>query len=235
MYCFGINLIFTSVIISEVMVHVESEETQDNLRESLATSQEEAGEIGFVPGALGEPRGVYSWCDNRCCEKSLRFRQIASLVTEEGGDARTINLCQRWYNEKLVQQGKQSLKSKDWREVVERQAHRGRLWKIFGSEQLLRGILEYFNLKRAWARKFLADAAQEKNKNTRSVATRESFQRSFGASQRSADTDCNAQAIGKALQRGMQERRGVLRGFRRLMTRSPEHCTGFFGGITRTS
>ena len=41
---------------------VESEETQDYVRESLAhveISQEEADEIGFVPSALSEPRGVY--------------------------------------------------------------------------------------------------------------------------------------------------------------------------------
>ena len=54
--------------------------------------------------------------------------QIASLVIEESGEARTNNLCQRCDNEKLVFQVKQSLKSKEWREVVERKAHRCRLW-----------------------------------------------------------------------------------------------------------
>ena len=111
--------------------------------------------------------------------------QIASLVVEEGGEARTINLCKRCYNEKLVQQGKQLLKLMEWRGVVEREAHRGRLWKIFGIEQFLRGMREYFILKRAGARKILADAAQEKTRrNTRSVATRILLQRSFGASQK---------------------------------------------------
>ena len=33
---------------------------------------------------------------------------------------------------------------------------------VFGSEQFLRGMWEFFTLKRAWARKILADAAQEK-------------------------------------------------------------------------
>ena len=87
--------------------------------------------------------------------------QIASMVIEEGGEARTINFCKRCYNEKLMKQGKQSLKSKEWREVVERKAHHGRLWKTFGSEQLLRGMWEYFILKRAWARKIVADVVQE--------------------------------------------------------------------------
>ena len=69
-----------------------------------------------------------------------RYMRIASMVIEEGGEARTINLCPVCCNEKLFQQGKQSLKSKEWREVVERKAHRGRLWKIFGSEQFLLGM-----------------------------------------------------------------------------------------------
>ena len=53
-------------------------------------------------------------------ENSLRGMQIAPMVTEQGGEARTVNLCKRCYTERLVQQGKQLLKSKEWRE---------RLWK----------------------------------------------------------------------------------------------------------
>ena len=64
----------------------------------------------------------------------------APMVTEEGGEAYTINLCKRCYNERLVQQGKQPLKSKERREVVERKAHRGRFGKIVGSEQFLSGM-----------------------------------------------------------------------------------------------
>ena len=112
-------------------------------------SQEEADEIGFVPSALSEPRGVYSWCDNRCSDEAPRYMQIASMAIVEGGEARTINTCQRCHSEKPVHQGKQPLKSKEWREVVERKAHRGRLWKIFGCEQFLRGMWEYCSLKRA--------------------------------------------------------------------------------------
>ena len=50
----------------------ETEETQDYVRESLAISQEEAEEMGFVPSAVGEPRGAIYWCDNRCSEKAIR-------------------------------------------------------------------------------------------------------------------------------------------------------------------
>ena len=46
--------------------------------------------------------------------------------------------------------------------MVEKKAHRGRLWKLFGSEQLLRRVWEYFTPKRAGVKKILADAAQEK-------------------------------------------------------------------------
>ena len=37
------------------VMRVESEETQDYVRETLAISQEEADEIGFVRSALSEP------------------------------------------------------------------------------------------------------------------------------------------------------------------------------------
>ena len=47
----------------------ESEETQDYVRETLASSQEEAEGMGFVPVALGGPLGTSYWCDNRCSEK----------------------------------------------------------------------------------------------------------------------------------------------------------------------
>ena len=120
------------------VIRVESEETQDSVRERIAheeNSQEEADVIGFVPSALREPRGVYCWRDNRCGDKALRYMQIASVVIEEGGEARTINLCQRCYNEKLVQQGKQSLKSKEWREIVERKAVSARNVGVFQSQK----------------------------------------------------------------------------------------------------
>ena len=66
--------------------------------------------MGFVPSALGEPRGPIDWCDNRCSEKATRYWQIASMVIEEGGEAHTINLSRQCYNEKLAQQGRQPLK-----------------------------------------------------------------------------------------------------------------------------
>ena len=39
------------------VIRVKSGETQDYARETLAMSQEEAEEVGFVPSPLSEPRG----------------------------------------------------------------------------------------------------------------------------------------------------------------------------------
>ena len=178
---------------------MKSEETQDYVRESLATSQEEADDIRFVPSALSEPRGAFYWCDNRCSDKTLRYMQTASMVIDGSVGVRTINLCQRCYNEKLVEQGKQSLKSKECREAVERKAHRGKLWKIFGSEQFLRGMWEYFTLKRTRARKTAADAAQEKREGMQGHWQQESFFKEvLEQVKRSADTDCNAKMLRRA-------------------------------------
>ena len=102
------------------MIRAESHETQEYVRERRICddlSQEEADEIGCVPSALSEPRGAIHWCDNRCSETSLRCTQIASMVTEEGGEARTTNSCRPRYNERLFQQGKQSLNVEECRET----------------------------------------------------------------------------------------------------------------------
>ena len=163
--------------------------------------------------ALSEPQGTTHWCDNRCTEKALRYMQIASMVTEEGGEARTINLCKQCYNERLVQQGKQPLNSKEWKEVLEKKAHPSRLWKVFGSEQFLCRMLEYFT-----PRKIPADAAQEK---TRRKANRCLLLRSFGASQKEVRIQIavTRQCAVRTAQRSRAIGNGPLRGFRRPMTR----------------
>ena len=148
-------------------------------------NQKEVEGIGFVPSALSEPRGAIHWCGNRCCEESFRFHQIAVMVTEEGGEAHTISLCKFCYNESAVRQGKQPLKLAEWKEIVERKAHRGRLWKIFGVEQFVRGMWEYFTFERAWAKKGIGGCRKrEARRNTRSAAARVLLQRSSGASRR---------------------------------------------------
>ena len=103
------------------------------------------------------------------------------MVIEEGGDGRTINLCKVCYNAKLVQQGKQTLKLCEWKEVVEKKAHRGRLWKLFGCEQFLRGMWEYFTLKKGRCKEDSSGRCSRKTRRrARSVATRVSLPRGFG-------------------------------------------------------
>ena len=67
------------------VVRVESEETKDyawEWRWYRDLSQEEGGDISFVPRAVGE-----HWCDNQCSENGFKFHQFAAMVTEDGGEA----------------------------------------------------------------------------------------------------------------------------------------------------
>ena len=57
------------------VIRVESEETQDSVRETLAISQKEADEMGFVSSILSEPRVAFYWYAYRCSEK---IRQICA-------------------------------------------------------------------------------------------------------------------------------------------------------------
>ena len=69
------------------VIRVESEETQDYVRESLNLSLDEAEEMSFVPSAISIPRGPLFWCDNRCSDKALRFWQFASVLVETGEES----------------------------------------------------------------------------------------------------------------------------------------------------
>ena len=60
-------------------IRVESEETQDNVRESLNLSRWEAEDISCAPSALSVPRGPMFGCDHRCSDKALRFAQGGSM------------------------------------------------------------------------------------------------------------------------------------------------------------
>ena len=51
------------------VIRVESEETQDYVKESLDLSREEAEETSFVPSAISVPPKPMFRCDNRCSEK----------------------------------------------------------------------------------------------------------------------------------------------------------------------
>ena len=103
--------------------------------ESLNLHREEALEMSFVPSAISIPRGFMSWCDNRCSDKALRFWKFASVVVDHVKESYTVNLCQQYDNERLTAQGLEPLKTWQWKAVVEKKAHRGRLWRMLGKDQ----------------------------------------------------------------------------------------------------
>ena len=85
------------------VIRVESEETQDCVREALNLSINEAEEISFVPSAISIPQKPMFLCDNQFSDKTLRFWQFASVVVEDGEEPYRANLCQQCYNESLTQ------------------------------------------------------------------------------------------------------------------------------------
>ena len=110
----------------------------------------EAEGISFVPSAMSIP-------------KALRFGQFASVVVDDGKEAYTVNLCQQCHNESLTVKGLALLKNWQWKAVVEKKAHRGRLWRTLGKDQSIQGMCEYFSLERVKAKKkFSKDAEKEK-------------------------------------------------------------------------
>ena len=126
------------------VVRVEFEETHDYVRESLNLSLEEAEEMSFVPSAISIPRVPMFWCHNRCSDKALRFWHFASVVVEDCEEVHTVNLCQQCYNESLTAKGLALLKNWQWKAVVEKKAHHGRLWRMLGEDQYTQGMWGIF-------------------------------------------------------------------------------------------
>ena len=58
------------------VIRVESEETQDYVREPKDLSQEEAEEISFVPSAISVPKKPLFHYGNRCSEKKTSISGI---------------------------------------------------------------------------------------------------------------------------------------------------------------
>ena len=88
---------------------------------------------------------------------------------------------------KLVQQVKQPLELWQWKEVLEKKAHRGRLWKVFGSEQFLLGMWSISPSKGQEQGKILADAAREKQEGKQGQWQQEP-----------RDADCGPQTMRRA-------------------------------------
>ena len=120
------------------VIRVESEETQDYMRESLNLSRDDADETSFVPSAISIPQKPMFWCDNRCSEKALSFWQFASVVVEEGEESYTANMCQLCYNKNLMAKGDAPLTKSQWYAVVEKKAYRGRLARMLVKDQFFK-------------------------------------------------------------------------------------------------
>ena len=70
------------------VIRVESEETQDYVRESLNLTRDEAEEINFVPCAISIPQKPMFWGDNRCGEgvlflERLKARKFTKVAEKE--------------------------------------------------------------------------------------------------------------------------------------------------------
>ena len=85
------------------------------------------------------------WCDNCCSDNALRFWQFASTVVDDVKESYAVNLCQQCYNESLTAKGLALLKNWQWKAVVEKKAHRGRLWRMLRKKQYIQGMCEYYS------------------------------------------------------------------------------------------
>ena len=126
---------------------------------------EEAEEISFVPSAISVPPKPMFRCDNRCSEKAISFWQFASVVIEEVRNP-TRPTCPSNATTKLCwQKGDAPLTKWQWYAVVEKKAHRGRLWRMLVKDQNIQGMWEYFSLERGCRKR-------EAGRDTRPKATR---------------------------------------------------------------
>ena len=109
------------------------------MREGKSTEYEEEEERTFVPSAISVPLKPLFRCDKQCSEKTLSCWQLASVVVNEGDEAYTTNLCQKCFNKHLQAGGEVLLTNVQWREVVEKKAYRGRMWKLMGENHICVG------------------------------------------------------------------------------------------------
>ena len=161
------------------VIRVESEETQDCVREEKRTEFEGEEERTFVPSAVSVPLKPLFRCDSQCSGKTLNYWQLASVVLDEGDEAYTTNLFQMCFNEHLQAKGEEPLSNVQWRQVVEKKAYLGRVWKMMGKEPYLRGMWEHFSCERSKAKKFRQLADEEKQAGVRGQWQQESPAREY--------------------------------------------------------
>ena len=140
------------------MIRVESEETQDYVREANDMDRQEGEETSFVPSATSVPQKPLSRRDNQRSENTLSFWQLVSVVIEEGEESCTTNFCQKCYNE---QKGDAPLTKWHWHEFVER---KGASWKALennGKRSMRSRNVEIFLVRKNKSKKRFREEAEE--------------------------------------------------------------------------
>ena len=108
------------------------------------------------------------------------------------------NLCQKCFNKHLQAKGEEPLTNVQWRQVVEKKAYRGRMWKMMEKEPHLRGMSEYFSCERLKAKKF-RQPADEKQSGIQGQWQLESPAREYWEQVKSCyDTYCNESMMKKS-------------------------------------
>ena len=114
---------------------MESEETQNYVREANDMDQEEGEETSFVPSAISVPEKPLSRRDNQRSENTLSFWQLASVVIKECEESYTTKSCKKCFRTIDKVAVVTSLRREE--------AHRGRLWKMIEKEQYVLEMWEY--------------------------------------------------------------------------------------------
>ena len=102
------------------------------------------------------------------------------------------NLCPKCFNKHLQAKGENPLTNVQWRQVVEKEAYRGRMWKVMEKEPYLRGMREHFLQERSRAKRFRELADEEEQAGIQGQWQQESPAREYLEQVKcSHDTDCS--------------------------------------------
>ena len=165
------------------IIGVESEETQDYVREANDMDQEEGEEISFETSAICVPQKPSFRGDNQCSEQTFSFWQLASVVIKEGDESYTTNSCQKSYHECLKAKGDEPLTKWQWHEFVEK---KGAPWKTLENvgKRTIRTRHVGISVPRTSKIKTVSRGGRRRkaSRKTGSVALGIASQRVFGAS-----------------------------------------------------
>ena len=118
-----------------------------------------------------------------------------------------MEMLEQCINERRVQQEEPRQNSWQWRAVVEKKVHRGRMWRIMGNEQFTRGMWEYVTLRRAEAKRIRDDAAREKQEGIQGQWQQESpFREVLEQARRNKYMGCSSEVIRKGCVAGKDSR-----------------------------